>query len=370
MTQKSVFWETTGVGDGPLAGYTAADMYNFLRRVFLTDQEAAQGVLRGVLNELAVTGSSSPLSVASGAAVCYGIFYSNSSPLSLAVGTPVNGTTGGRVNLQVDWTAQTIRAVVQTNTDGVATIPALVQVAGDEWNVPLATFTITTGGTIALNSAREYCQFAEYLTADMIDDLTGLSVVGRASGSSGAAAAITAGSDGLVLRRASGNLGFGQVETAGIADDAVTVDKIADNAIDTAQIAAGAVTNSKLADNSVDDTKVGDRVPALIRRVGNGATDWNLAGVTTYTPAAVRIQGGAADITIGAGTYAGSVAVTFPVAFSGKPMVFMTVMSTSGTNSYSLRASSISASAVTIAAMGGGGGAETLTVSWLAIGPE
>ena len=370
MSEKSVFWSTTGTGDGPLAGYTAADMYNFLRRVFLTDQEASQGVLRGVLNELAVTGSASPLSVASGAAICYGMFYSNSSPLSLAVGTPVNGTTGGRVNLQVDWTAQIIRAVVQVNTDGTPDIPALVQVAGDKWSVPLATFTITTGGAIALNSAREYCQFAEYLTADMIDSLTGLSVIGRASGSSGAAAAITAASDGQVLRRAAGSLAFGQVETAGIADDAVTNDKIADLAVDAAQIAAGAITNSKLADNSVDDAKVGDRVPALIRRIGNSATDWNLGGVTTYTPAAVRIQTGAVDISIGSGTYTGSVSVTFPVAFSGKPMVFLTVMSTSGTNSYSLRSSSISASAVTIAAMGGGGGAETLTVSWMAIGPE
>ena len=371
MTEKSTFWTTSGVGDGPLAGYTAADFYNFMRRLLITDQEASQGVLRGVLNELAVTGSSSPLTVASGAAIVYGIFYSNSSPVSLAVGTPVTSTTGFRINLQADWNTQTIRAVVQVNTDGTPDIPALVQTAGDEWNIPLATGTITQAGAIALTSAREYCQFAEYLTADMIDALAGLSVVGRASSSEGAAAAITAASDGQVLRRASGVVGWGTVETAGIADDAVTNDKLADNAIDTDQIIDGAITTAKLADNAVDDTKVGERIPQFYRRQGGSASDWSSSGANNYTPGAVRMQAGIIDVTVPAASYSASQAVTFPVAFSDKPVVIVTTISTSSTYLFASRATSVAASGFSAAVnRGNASGDLTVSVAWIAIGPE
>ncbi|MCA0318232.1 MAG: hypothetical protein LCH88_09200 [Proteobacteria bacterium] len=59
----------------------------------------------------------------------------------------------------------------------------------------------------------------------------GLSVVGRAAGTTGDPADIVAGSDGQVLVRTGPTLGFGQVATAGIANDAVTVAKIASQAL-------------------------------------------------------------------------------------------------------------------------------------------
>lgn len=53
-----------------------------------------------------------------------------------------------------------------------------------------------------------------------------LSVVGRSANSTGNVADIAAGTDGHVLRRSGTTLGFGTVATAGIADDAVTFDKV------------------------------------------------------------------------------------------------------------------------------------------------
>jgi hypothetical protein len=47
-----------------------------------------------------------------------------------------------------------------------------------------------------------------------------------------------------------------QVQTSGINNDAVTVDKIADNAVGTSQIANGAVTNAKIADNAVGTSQI------------------------------------------------------------------------------------------------------------------
>jgi hypothetical protein len=54
-----------------------------------------------------------------------------------------------------------------------------------------------------------------------------LSVIGRSANSTGDVADIAAGTDGHVLRRSGATLDFGQVDTAGIANNAVTLAKIA-----------------------------------------------------------------------------------------------------------------------------------------------
>lgn len=70
--------------------------------------------------------------------------------------------------------------------------------------------------TLAVNS----------VTNTKLRDSGALSVIGRASNSTGDPADITAGVDGYVLRRSGTTLGFGQVVTAGIADEAVTLAKM------------------------------------------------------------------------------------------------------------------------------------------------
>lgn len=161
MTQFSMFWTTTpaaaAVGDGS-APYTTTNWFDFLRRTLINDN-TTQGVIAGFLNDLAVTGAASPLSVNTGAAVVYGIPYQNDASVSLTVATPVVGNTGGHVILRADWAAQTVRLVAVRNTDGNAATPTLTQVAGTTWEVRLATFIITTLGVITLTDAREYCRF-------------------------------------------------------------------------------------------------------------------------------------------------------------------------------------------------------------------
>ena len=60
--------------------------------------------------------------------------------------------------------------------------------------------------------------------------LAGLSLLGRASNTPGAMAAITAAADGHVLRRAGTSIDFGTIATAGIADEAVTNAKLRNSA--------------------------------------------------------------------------------------------------------------------------------------------
>lgn len=64
-----------------------------------------------------------------------------------------------------------------------------------------------------------------YLALANIAQLAGLSVLGRSANSTGDMAAITAGSDGYALVRSGTSLVFGQIQTAGLADAAVTLAK-------------------------------------------------------------------------------------------------------------------------------------------------
>jgi len=430
MAEQSGFWTTSGVGDGPGGGYSMQRLYDFFRKMFIGDQEATEGVLLREANALLVQGAASPLTVKSGSAIVHGFFYENSSDLSLAVSTPA-ATTGGHVILRANWTAQTVRAFAVLNTSGVTDPPALTQTAGVTWEIRLATFTITNAGVITLTDARAYAQYSSEIATvminnDAIDDTklrnsAALSVIGRASNSTGNPADIAAASDAQVLRRAGTALGFGTVVTAGIADLAVTSGKLADGAVvedkigavavttakigtsqvTTAKIADGnvtedklgtgaatvnkigalAVTSAKLAADSViagkiadgavdvtaslandivDDTKVGNRVPQFYRRQGGSATDWSTPGVTDRTPGAVRMQGGVFAISAD-----DSEIVTFPIAFSYPPLLLLSESSAVPQHSWIL--SSISASAF---AVSNPDAVYAIELNWLAIGPE
>lgn len=157
MPERSSIWNSTGVGDGAGTGITQQQWLEIFRDSFTSDRYSSEGVLAGVSGELKVSNSSSPLAVAAGAAYVYGFYYQNTASLNLTVTTPSVGTTGGHVVLRADWTTQTVRAVAVRNTDGTNSTPALTQTAGTTYEIRLATFTITTGGTITVTDARDYC---------------------------------------------------------------------------------------------------------------------------------------------------------------------------------------------------------------------
>jgi hypothetical protein len=122
--------------------------------------------------------------------------------------------------------------------------------------------------------------------------------------------------------------------------------------------------NSLLAD-AVDDTRVGNRVPQFYRRQGGNTSDWSVIGNTNYTPTSVRIQSGVKQ---GA---AGSIStVTFPVAFSNKPIILITIVNNGAVNAY-VYLINITATGFEVGAYDPIG--ETylyLPINWLAIGPE
>ena len=226
---ESMLWTTDGTGDGPAGGYSRSRWAELLRSVF------GNGVLKGEGGELAVTGSASPLTLATGAAIVDGIFGRNPVAEGIAVPTPSVGTTGHRLVLRATWgNTQTLRPALKSNADGVplsTQVPGLQQDSGVLYEVALARFDITTAGVIqGLVNEQGFCHFATYLQADDIPD-----------------GAITAA-----------KISGGAIGTSMLADSAVTSAKIADGAITAAKISGGAVGTSMLANGAVTSAKIAD----------------------------------------------------------------------------------------------------------------
>ncbi len=86
MTETSFFWDGEITGDAVLAKYSA-DVYASLWQKMLTRGDN-EGVLNNVDNELAVSGVSVSVSVATGKALVDGTFYESDTSVSISIPTP------------------------------------------------------------------------------------------------------------------------------------------------------------------------------------------------------------------------------------------------------------------------------------------
>lgn len=161
----------------------------------------------------------------------------------------------------------------------------------------------------------------------------------------------------------------GSIDRAHLAADIVDGTKIEDDAVDSEHLAAGGIDAEHLAADIVDDTKVGNRVPALIRRQGSSATEWNAAGATAYTPTTARVQVGVAAWSGDASAY-GEHVLTFPVAFSYIPIVIASAKSGGQGQQHIVNITSASPTQVTLRWNITSGTTPSVELQWIAIGPE
>lgn len=88
MAEQSMFWPTTGTGDGISGGYTSDRLASIWKAVL------SDGVI-SYLNNLAVTGTgSSTLAINTGAAMVKGYLYENTTSVSIATSTLGSATYG------------------------------------------------------------------------------------------------------------------------------------------------------------------------------------------------------------------------------------------------------------------------------------
>lgn len=379
MAQSSIFWTTGATGDGS-SPYTQAQVIAWVRRHWLSDT-ADEGVMKNYENELAATGVASPVAVNTGAAIVDGFPYESTSSVNNVIPTPAGNTRIDRIVLRADWTAQTVRQTVISGVEGGGSPPALTQTEGVTWDTPLWQASITTGGVITLIDERVFVHpNIEIETQMLVDGFAGDGLK-IASGAIDIEPADFAGTgledDGADnLRIAASAAGAGLAGGAGSALSVNAGDGIAISGDDVETDPDGTTLENsggkiQVKDDGIDDTKVGNRVPQFYRRQGGSASDWSAVGTTTYTPTSVRMQAGSVRWS-GAAASTGSVTLTFPVAFSDKPVGFAVENSTILLAKHNLTITiTISASQMIIGWTDETGSTQTiLDFFWQAIGPE
>lgn len=143
MAEDSYVWSNSGVGDA--SPHTLAETAKVMG---IVAGVAGGGVVPDYLNELTPAVNGSNVEVGTGAAVVDGHPYLNDALRSITPTTPSTGTTGRRIVARANWSAQTVRLVEISSADGTATIPSLTQTPGTTYDLPICSYTVTTGGVI------------------------------------------------------------------------------------------------------------------------------------------------------------------------------------------------------------------------------
>lgn len=312
MAEDSTGWTTGGAGDGA-ATLTRADWSDFLK--IAAACMGFEGVAPGYLNSL--VGSSTGANncrIGTGGAMVDGKPYWNTANVDTVIPSAVGGgnTRIDRIVLRADWTAQTVRITKIAGTDAASpTAPAVTTTSGTTYDIKLYQVLVNTSGAITLTDERSFAKpvlpnavpYSGTNTSGTVKSLLNLN-------SSNATILSSVSAAGIGLLNAAGNTDLFTVTDAGAATipGSLTV-----------------TTALTMPNDTVDDTKVGNRVIQAYRRQGGDASQWDVAGTTTYTPAMVREQFGTFDVTVANGDNIAGVSpvvVTFPVAFSQDPIVF------------------------------------------------
>ena len=166
MAERSLFWDGAA-GDGVQVSQTHLHDW-FFRSVI--NGTGDRGPLLGWRDDMLVSGSASPLSVAGGGGCVYGMLYDSDAAVSVSVPTPSSGLSRyDRVVLRRDWSVQQVRIGRVSGTAGVVpAIPALTQTAGTIWEVPLTTLLIDDAGAITLTDTRDFCAFTTEWPANVV----------------------------------------------------------------------------------------------------------------------------------------------------------------------------------------------------------
>ncbi len=159
--QDSFLWTTSSSGDGS-ATYTQADWTNICK--ILGGAGGSQGVVPNYMNCYSAACETGTVIINTGGAIVDGKPHLCSTAGSVAISAPVSGTRIDRITLRAMWNAgdaspATVRIYCLAGSDpgGAPTVPAMTQVSGSTWDVPLYNVTINTASTItALTDERYY----------------------------------------------------------------------------------------------------------------------------------------------------------------------------------------------------------------------
>lgn len=147
MTERSRPWGGTTVGD---AGPYSADQWARVWAAMMGPTVATQGVLLSQLNILDIGAPvASPVSINTGRAFVDGVWYENDVAVSVAIPTPSLNPRIDRIVLRKDYTTQQVRITRIAGVEAASpTAPAITQVAGVTWDLPLWQLQISVAAAI------------------------------------------------------------------------------------------------------------------------------------------------------------------------------------------------------------------------------
>lgn len=147
MTERSLFWDGTSVGDATVAPYDAATEYAQTVNAFFRGNSGA--VAFGIANSLACTVSGANIRVGTGQGFVYGTWYENTANVDVAIPTPGGATRNDLIVLRKSWAAQTVRIARVAGVEGGG-IPGAAATVGTTYELILAVVSVTTAGVITI----------------------------------------------------------------------------------------------------------------------------------------------------------------------------------------------------------------------------
>jgi hypothetical protein len=160
MAQRSLFLTDGAIDGGPFsqaqARFSREDLERYPEvrlpwKALAGAPHASDGVFRRHLSAYDASVVGSAIRIAPGRAICDGVTHESDTNVDLTPTVPA-ATSAGLVVLQKSWASRTVRlALVQSaNT----TLPALTQVDGVTWEVPLWGYEVTSGAVVTIKSDR------------------------------------------------------------------------------------------------------------------------------------------------------------------------------------------------------------------------
>lgn len=390
MAERAIPFTTNGTGDGTSGGYSAANWQQMTRQMFITNP-AAEGVLYGIGNNLAATGTSSPVAVNTGSALVYGIWYENDASVNVTIPTPSSATRIDRIVLRASWSAQTVRITRIAGTEGSGSAPSLTQTANTTWDIPIANVSITTGGVCTVSDQRTYCKHpGVYGWLQQANTFTGnQTIVGTVaatqhqvdannywtlSGGTNPVFVWDGVNDYTIYNRSANTLadviGGASVRVSNAAGDMTIPGAFNAGSLNASQLTSGTVPLARL--SGITTTQLsgtagitGSQIASATVANANLASDINATKIS-----AGRLDKARLPIQFGNGTTSGSgtQTVTFGTAFTSTPRVFLQTLSgTAGANAFPTSVSTTGFTANTGAWNGANFAVEAANYNWIAI---
>lgn len=299
MTTLSGFWTT--IASGPTGdqqvSYTQAQ-WSIAAKV-MSACNGFEGIGAGYLNSIVpAANGANTVSIGTGGAMVDGKWVNNDASVNVNIPSAVGGgnTRIDRIVLRASWAGFAVTITRIAGTDAASpTAPAIVQTPGTTYDIKICQVLVTTGGVVTVTDERV---FAGAMVAGTV-------MIGAAN-TQPTPTALT----GDVTVTSAGVTAIGALK--------VTNGMLAANSVDSSKVVDGSIVSGDLSATAgiTDGQLVNGKVA---NRQGGSATNWSTSGTNNYVPSASKIQCGAGQ-TNGSGT----LTITFPVAFSDVPLVFIT----------------------------------------------